>query len=400
MTGPLRATAGWLARRSTLPTAVRAVFSYYGHTGQFDLASLRLKSTVDDRTEAMVEDVFTSVESALAREFDVESVTFEYDTKLLLPAELTLGYLYRRAQRRADGFDPVAESTWASRVDDAVGSEAYRAPADPDEWEGSSDDPRELVDRAEYLTRVVIGALLDGDMRDAVNDAEYEDFEVSLAVDREERARVARVAQKTLQTDLEDRLEALPDELTESYEWAVELSEAHQDRDPHFRDLYERARDGDGDARTTIEAEYRDAPFDADTDVFTGEERDLPYLWTQYARVGVIYDAMIEMYRAAGLPVETAFKRSIVLSIVAAQIWLDDVDDYGADVEDGQLTPVTAEYLLAEGDREAARRVRDLTEQYLDLARTYAAETESPLTGIATEYIYLSGNPHVLPGTD
>ncbi|QSG11596.1 Uncharacterized protein HSBGL_1172 [Halapricum desulfuricans] len=400
MTGPLRATAGWLARRSTLPTAVRAVFGYYGHTGRFDLASLRLKSTVDDRTEAMVEDVFTSVESALAREFGVESVSFEYDTKLLLPAELTLGYLYRRAQRRADGVDPVAESTWASRVDDAVGSEAYRAPTDPAEWDTDPDDPRELVDRAEYLTQVVIGALLDGDMRDAVNDAEYEDFEVSFDVDREERARVARVAQETLQADLEHRLEALPDELTEIYEWAVDLSEAHQDRDPHFRDLYERAREGDGDARTSIEAEYRDAPFDADTDVFTDEERDLPYLWTQYARVGVIYDAMIEMYRAAGLPVETAFKRSIVLSIVAAQIWLDDVDDYGADVADGQLTPVTAEYLLAEGDREAARRVRDLTEQYLDLARTYAAETESPLTGIATEYIYLSGDPDVLPGTD
>jgi len=399
MTGPLRATAGWLAGRSRLPTAVRAVFGYYGHTGAFDLGSLRLKSTVDDRTEAMVEDVFTLVESELAREFDVESVTFEYDTKLLLPAELTLGYLYRRAQRRADGTDPVAGSTWASRVANAVGDDGYRTPADPSDVGEAPASPEAMVDRAEYLTRIVIEALLDGDMRDAVNDGEYEDFEVSISVDSDERARVARIAQETLQADLEDHLEELPDELTETYEWAVDLSEAHQDRDPHFRDLYERARGGEAGAVTAIETEYRDAPFDAETDVFGDEQHDLPYLWTQYARVGVIYDAMIEMYRAAGLPVETAFKRSIVLAIIAAQIWLDDVDDYGADVEDGQLTPVTAEYLLADSDREAARRVQEITERYLDIARSHAAETESPLTGIATEYIYHSGNPHVLPGT-
>ncbi|MEF8881440.1 MAG: hypothetical protein V5A34_02820 [Halapricum sp.] len=398
MTGPLRVASDWLARRSALPTAVRAVFGYYGHSGVFDLGSLRLKSTVDDRTEAMVEDVFTLVESALAEEFGVESVAFDYDTKLIMPAELTLGYLYRQAQRRADGADPVKNSTWAGRVANAVGSGSYRDPPDPTEWDGSPEDPRAMVDRAEYLTRVVIEALLDGDMRDAVNDSEYEDFEVSLDLDPDEYARVARVAQETLEADLTDHLAALPDDVESVYEWAVDLSEAHQGRDPHFRDLYERARNGDEDATAAIEAEYRDAPFDADTDLFTGDEHDLPYLWTQYARVGVIYDAMIEMYRDVGLPVDTAFKRSIVLAIVGAQIWLDDVDDYWADVEDGQLTPVTAEYLLADADREAARRVQDITEQYLDLARTYATQTESPLTGIATEYIYFSGDPNILPG--
>jgi len=400
MTGPLRATAGWLAGRSTLPTAVRAVFGYYGHTGAFDLGSLRLKSTVDDRTDAMVEDVFTLVESELAKEFDVESVTFEYDTKLLLPAELTLGYLYRRAQRRADGTNPVAGSTWASRVENAVGDDGYRAPIDPSELGETPTDPQSMVDQAEYLTRIVIEALLDGDMRDAVNDGEYEDFQVSITVDDDERARVARIAQETLQADLQDHFDGLPDALTETYEWAVDLSEAHQERDPHFRDLYERARGGEAGAITAIESEYRDAPFDAETDVFGDEHHDLPYLWTQYARVGVIYDAMIEMYRAAGLSIETSFKRSIVLAIIGAQIWLDDVDDYGADMEDGQLTPVTAEYLLADSDREAARRVQEITERYLDIARSHAAETESPLTGIATEYIYHSGNPHVLPGTE
>jgi len=397
MTGPLRAAAGWLADRSAFPTSVRAVFGYYGHSGAFDLESLRLKSTVDERTEAMVEDVFTMIESALAEEFGVESVTFEYDTKLILPAQLTLGHLYREARMRADS-DPVADSTWAGRVANRVESDRYRDPEDPEQWAGTPADPAALVDRAEYLTRVVIEALLDGDMRDAVNDAEYDDFEVSIHIEPEEYERVARVAQQTLETNLTETLGALPDEVEEIYDWAVDVSEAHQDRDPRFRELYERAREGDQEAVGAISDEYRDAAFDVDTDVFTDAERDLPYLKTQYARVGVIYDAMIEMYRETGLPVDDAFKRSIVLAIIGAQIWLDDVDDYGADLEDGQLTPVTAEYVLADSDREAARRVREVTERYLDLARENATDSESPLTGIATEYIYHSGDPHVLPG--
>ncbi|MFB6189560.1 MAG: hypothetical protein ABEI57_06720 [Halapricum sp.] len=400
MTGPLRAAAGWLAGRSALPTSVRAVFGYYGHAGVFDVESLRLKSTVDDRTEAMVEDVFTLIESALAEEFGVESVTFEYDTKLILPAQLTLGHVYREARQRAGGdSNPVATSTWAGRVANEVGSDRYRDPYGPDEWGETPRSPQALVDRAEYLTRVVIEALLDGDMRDAVNDAEYEDFEVSIDIQPDEYATVARVAQETLESNLQASLAELPDDVQAVYEWAVELSEAHQDRDPHFRDLYERARAGDSAAIEAIRAEYRDAPFDVETDVFTEDQLDLPYLKTQYARVGVIYDAMIEMYRHAGLPIDEPFKRSIVLAIIGAQIWLDDVDDYGADLEDGQLTPVTAEYVLAGSDREAARKVRQITERYLDSARENATESESPLTGIATEYIYYSGDPHVLPDT-
>jgi len=397
MTGPLRAAAGWLADRPAFPTSVRAVFGYYGHSGVFDLESLRLKSTVDDRTEAMVEDVFTMIESALAEEFGVESVTFEYDTKLILPAQLTLGHLYREARIRSDD-DPVADSTWAGRVANRVESDRYRNPEDPGQWAGTPADAAALVDRAEYLTRVVIEALLDGDMRDAVNDEEYDDFEVSITIEPDKYETVARVAQETLEAHLTETLAALPDEVEEIYDWAVDLSEAHQDRDPRFRELYEHARQGDADAAQAIREEYRDATFDVDTDVFTDAERELPYLKTQYARVGVIYDAMIEMYRRTGLPVNEAFKRSIVLAIIGAQIWLDDVDDYGVDLEDGQLTPVTAEYVLADSDREAARRVREITERYLDLARENATDSESPLTGIATEYIYHSGDPHVLPG--
>ena len=398
MTGPLRAAAGWLADRSAFPTSVRAVFGYYGHSGAFDLESLRLKSTVDDRTEAMVEDVFTMIESALAEEFGVESVTFEYDTKLILPAQLTLGHLYREARLRANNDDPVAYSTWAGRVANRVESDDYRDPDDPTAWEGSPKNPQALVDRAEFLTRVVIEALLDGDMRDAVNDEEYDDFEVSIHIEPDEYETVARVAQQTLEANLTETLAALPAEVEEIYDWAVDVSEAHQDRDPRFRELYERAREGEEDAVGAIRAEYREAAFDVETDVFTEAELELPYLKTQYARVGVIYDAMIEMYRHTGLPVDQAFKRSIVLAIIGAQIWLDDVDDYGVDLEDGQLTPVTAEYVLADTDREAARRVREITERYLDLARENATDSESPLTGIATEYIYHSGDPHVLPG--
>jgi hypothetical protein len=107
---------------------------------------------------------------------------------------------------------------------------------------------------------------------------------------------------------------------------------------------------------------------------------------------------MIEMYRAADLPVEPAFQRSIVLAIIGAQVWLDDVDDYSADMADGQLTPVTAEYLLAEDDRVAYESVRRVGEAYLDRARDQATAADSPLTGIATEYIYRDGMLEQLPG--
>jgi len=46
-----------------------------------------------------------------------------------------------------------------------------------------------------------------------------------------------------------------------------------------------------------------------------------------------------------------------------------------------------------------APQVVDVTEQYLDLAKTYATRADSPLTGIAVEYIYRSGEPDVLPGS-
>jgi len=159
------------------------------------------------------------------------------------------------------------------------------------------------------------------------------------------------------------------------------------------------AEDGDDDAVAAIRREYRDADLqDPPLDPLFGD-LDLPYLKTQYARVGVLYDAMLELYRHAGLGIDEDFAKSIVLAIVGAQIWLDDVDDYADDRAEGQLTPVTAEYLLAEDEREAYGAVVDVTEEYLDLAKEYATRADSPLTGVAIEYIYRSGEPGVLPGS-
>jgi len=385
----LKTGAGRLADSGRLPTALRAVLGYYADAGVFDYGSLSLKGEIDERTERMIDDVFGLVEDALAEAFDREDVSFDYDTKLVLPAQLTLGYVYRHARQRASD-DPVAEQIAGGVPDvDAAALEA-----------GPSQDltPREMVVRAEQMTRFSIEALIDGDMRDAINDDEFEDFEVDFEPDSIRR--VAEVAQGALQSHLTETLDDLPPVVKEHYQWAVDYSEAHQDRDEHFRDLMERAEADDEAALSDVREEYKFAGF-SDEDVaalFTERERDLPYIKTQYARVGVLYDGMLDLYRLGGLDVEDEFARAIVLAIVGAQIWLDDVDDYADDRREGQLTPVTAEYLLAPDDEAAYRRVVDITEQYLDLAKEYATAVDSPLTGVAVEYIYRSGEPEVLPG--
>jgi hypothetical protein len=235
-------------------------------------------------------------------------------------------------------------------------------------------------------------------MRDAINDAEFEDFEVDFPTDDEERRRIADIAQATLEADLRATLDELPVRVCETYDAAVEYSEAHQERDPHFRELMEGARAAE-EARAAIRREYRDADLrDPPLDPLFGD-LGLPYLKTQYARVGVLYDAMLELYRLAGLGIDADFAKSIVLAIIGAQIWLDDVDDYDDDLAEGQLTPVTAEYLLAADDAAAYEGVVEVTEEYLDLAKEYATRANSPLTGIAIEYIYRSGEPGVLPGS-
>ncbi|WP_424003523.1 hypothetical protein ACOZ4I_04690 [Haloarcula salina] len=426
----LKTGAGALADRRRLPTALRAVLGYYADTGVFDYASLSLKSEIDDRTEQMVDDVNARVEDALEAEFG-HPVDFSYDTKLILPAQLTLGYVYRKARRQAPG-DPVIDAI-ADGVP-AVDETALE--------QGPAQDlaPREMVVRAEQMTRLSIEALIDGDMRDAINDEEFEDFEVDFDAsegdrgepskrhgersepwsgsegDRGEpskrhdersepwsgseadRRRVAEVAQDALQSHLDGLLDDMPPVVAEAYQWAVDYSEAHQARDEHFRDLMTAAEDGDEDALDAIREEYKFAAYDEEPATFTEREKALPYSKTQYARVGVIYDGMLDLYRLAGLDIDREFAKAIVLAIIGAQVWLDDVDDYDDDRREGQLTPVTAEYLLAPDDEAAYRRVVDVTEQYLDLAKAYATEADSPLTGVAIEYIYRSGDPGVLPG--
>jgi hypothetical protein len=346
---------GRLAASSLLPTAARAVCGYYAHAGVFDYGSIRLKRRVDETVDEMVDNAFDPVEREIADAFDMDFVSFSYDTKLLLPANLTLGYLYRNL--------PTADHG-----------------------------------RAESMTRLAVEALLDGDMRDAINDDEFDDFVVDFETTEPERREIAEIAQQVLEDRVSAQFDSFPDEVQEAYEWAVDVSERHQAQDPAFRGLMDRAQDGDRQAREEIVDQYKYASFDDPPDLFTEEELGLPYLKTQYDRVGVIYDAMIEMYRAADLPVSDPFQRSVVLAIIGAQIWLDDVDDYRADMAEGQLTPVTAEYLLADRDQDARAAVIDISESYLDRARNQATTADSTLTGIATEYIYRDGDPGVLPG--
>jgi len=353
----LKRSAASLAGSELLPTSVRAVFGYYAHSRVFDYGSLRLKRRADATVEEMIEDAFRDIEEAIAAEFGYSYVAFEYDTKLVLPAKLTLGYLYRNL--------PSADHH-----------------------------------RAEAMTRLTVEALIDGDMRDALNDEEFGDFQVDFETDETDRRRIAGIAQEVLQARVEERFSRYPMGIRDTYDWAVEVSERHQAQDPAFRELMERARNGEPGALEEVEVRYKHASFKEPPELFTEEELSLPYLKTQYDRVGVIYDAMIEMFREADLPVEPAFHRSIVLAIIGAQIWLDDVDDYRADMAEGQLTPVTAEYLLADGDGAARRAVVDVGESYIDRAREQATVADSPLTGIATEYIYRDGTPGELPGSE
>jgi hypothetical protein len=392
VTGSLpRAAAHRLAAVERLPTAQRAILGYYAETGRFDYRALAIKAAVDDALDAILAAAYGDIEDRLAAEFGVDDVSFEYETKLTLPAELTLGYLYRRAHARSTpGYDPVADESSRLRSLLAGGS----APSAP-----ANREARAYVERAEEATALIVQALLDGDMRDAINDDEFEDFVVTVPGHPDpDRRRVATVAQTSLQEVVEAAFDRAPDAVREAYDAAVERSEAHQDRDDRFRELLADAREGEPGATERIEREYKFAPVPAEAP-FDDRERDLPYLKTQYDRVGVIYDGMLDAYRGIGFEIPPAFGTSIVLAIVGAQIWLDDVDDYHDDVAEGQLTPVTAEYALAASDAEAYENVRDVTHRYFDLARAHAEAAGSPLNGIAIEYILRSGDPSRLPGS-
>ena len=382
---PPRTVAGRLAGFDRLSTAQRAILGYYAETGRLDYRALRIKSAVDDTLDTILESVYDEIESAVAADLGVDDATFAYETKLTLPAELTLGYLYRRALARATGgYDPIRDETG-------------RLPFRGNPSASANREAREYVEMAEEATALIVQALLDGDMRDAINDDEFEDFEVELVGDPDpDRRRVAECAQSHLQGVVEDAFDRAPDAVRDAYDAAVELSEAHQEQDDYFRSLLEVA-DDDPEARAAIEDEYKFAPVPDDAP-FGPRERDLPYLKTQYDRVGVIYKGMLDAYRGVGFEIPEAFGTSIVLAIIGAQIWLDDVDDYHDDVAEGQLTPVTAEYVLADTDAAAYENVVSITMDYFDLAREHAEAADSPLNGIAIEYILRSGDPERLPG--
>ena len=349
----LHRSAEWVADSDRVPDSARAVAGYYADTGVFDYRSLLLKRRVDGVVGAMLDRVFDELGRVVADELGYDEVTLRYDTKLVLPAKLTLGHLYRELE-----------------------SADYH--------------------RAEEMTRLAVEALIDGDMRDAINDQEFEDFEVDVHIDEDERRRLAEVAQDHLQQRVEKQLSAYSSSVRETYEWAVELSNTHQERDERFRELMAGVQRGETPTER-LAAEYRDAEFGESPALFTDAELSLPYLKTQYDRVGVLYDAMLGMYRESGLSIARPFQRSIVLAIIGAQVWLDDIDDFEADIRSGQLTPATAEYLLAGEDDDPRAAVVAVGRSYLDRAKKEATAVDSALTGIAIEYILRSGEPDSLP---
>lgn len=396
---PARRAAATAAAADPLPTAVRAVLGYYADTGDLAVGSLELKRHVDRFVRRVVADAFRPVERAVADEFDVspDEVGFAYDTKLTLPAELTLSHLFGRI--RAETTQRLNPLTGELDTGPLGQLRRLRRLRGDSPTVAALADARDRLERVRAVTELVVVALIDGDVRDAINDDEYGDFVVDFPVDADDRARIAEITQSVLESRVAELFEPFPDAVADSYETAVAASEAHQERDPYFRELMADAADGDPDALAAVESEYKFADFDDPPALFSDRELSFPYLRTQYGRVGVIYHGMVEMYRAAGIEIEPAFERSIVLAIVGAQIWLDDVDDYEADAAEGQLTPVTAEYLLADDETAAVERVVDVTEQYLGAAKAYAAQTDSGLAGIGADYIRRSGSTAPLPGS-
>lgn len=393
--GPVARGADWLASMEGLPISFRAIVGYYADTGVFDYRSIKVKRHVDRKIDEIITSAFASVENELRDEYQDPGIEFEYETKLTLPAELTLGYLYRRVlEASPKDFNPITKTAKTRSM------EHFRLPfvkeRERRRTERLVEKHRQLVDNVDMMERVtqlVVEALIDGDMRDALNDEEFEDFEIRPAIDDASKIRqMAETAQRTLQNSIENRLKEFPDAVSEAYHEAVTISERHQEADDRFREMLARS-----DNREAIRQNYKYDTSNSSPELFDQEIVELPYFKTQYDRVGVIYDGMIDMYRGAGLSINSDFKRSIVLAIIGAQIWLDDVGDYEEDVREGQLTPVTAEYALADSQATAYRNIVAVAETYFDFAKEYATESGTPLTGIAVEYIYRKGDPSQLP---
>lgn len=355
--GILPSAAAWGARREVIPTSIRAVARFYSRTGNFDTTAIKLRSKVETTVNSFLQEAYQAIEEELEKSFDQNNITFSYKTKLTMPVELTLGYLY----------------------------------------EQKSNTQSNLSKNSIEVARLVTEALLDGDMRDAINDEEYDDFDVNFDLDPAQREKIAKIAQDRLETRVSKHFDGFPEEVQKAYTTAKQESESHQKEDKYYRRLLEDSRSGSAEAVEKIESEYKHASFTKDPDIFSSGEKNWPYCFTQYKRVGVIYSGMIEMFRAAGVNIEPEFKRAIVLSIIGAQIWLDDIDDYQSDIEEGQLTPVTAEYIIQNSEKEAYFNIKRISQKYFDAALYSAVQSGSDITGIATEYIYLTGDASVLP---
>lgn len=306
------------------------------------LARREKASTSIDNT---LDDFYTSISSEIGEDFRYSG------SKLLKPNELTLTLLYEHQELTEE----------------------------------------EAEDTADMITR----ALIEGDMRDAINDEEYDDFELrSESLEeknftQEEKKEKAERIQEAAWEQVEARLEKFPEQVREEHQKAVDISENHQrDDEEVFRPLFEET-DLQG-----IKEKYREgegvSSQEEIEELFTEDEQRLDYLETQFERVGVLYNGMFNMYEATGVPengIDENFRKSIIFQIIGAQIWLDDIDDLEEDLENNQLTPVTAELLLTENSQEAYHNIIDLKNQYFDRALEYAEKSSSEMAGIATRYI-------------
>lgn len=353
-----------VAVRSRTPPIARAFLRYVGRSRDPSVVPmLLLRSEVDDDIESMTARMFREVELDLECAVDEgvletvgvgDTVRFDYDTRLVLPALLTLGRLCLVAN----------DVPLLRRVRDV-------------------DD--ELARESRTTTYNIVQALIDGDMRDAINDDEYEDFETN--------ARPKQTVAARAQARLAENVQAwfdkpdTPAAVRDSYQHAVDLSEGHQDDDEAFRDLLDRYHASEGDERAAVADEIRDsykfAESEDSLDLFAADA-DLPYFLTQYLRVGILYEDMLNMYEAdLGVDLGEGFKRSIVLMVIAAQMGLDDTDDYPEDRRT-QLTPVTAELNLASDRETGVENIRAVVVEYLDRAEACSPDH---LTNMAIEYI-------------
>lgn len=351
-----------------LPPKVRALASYVASArAPSALPMVALQRTAQSEVDGMVSRAFDRVESALERALAdgalrladgavVAEPRFEYDTRLLLPAMLTHAQVHLLA-----GDAPVGS------------------------WLPGRSPDASMLEAGRDATSMVVRALLDGDMRDAINDGEFEDFETNLRPKR----RVAELAQDRLFEDVEAWFDdpTTPPAVVEHYRHAVEVSETHQDTDEAFGRLLRRYRTVEGEEREAAAAAIREEYAFAepqDPPALFESEFELPYFATQYERVGILYEDMLRMYEAAlDVSFDDGFTRAIVLMVIAAQIGLDDTDDYPEDRTE-QLTPVTAELALAEDGQSGVENVRGVLEEYLDRAER---SSDDHLTGIAIEYI-------------